>query len=311
MRKHNWLIPACLFVYLALPGSVLSGAPDMKYLVPAETPDGWGLKGTPQVFTKETLFEHINGQADLFLQYGFQGSIFAVYQSKNSAREKIDLDIYDMGGPVQAYGIFSRFRQEGHSAGIGLASYLEDDYGLFYKGKYFVVIQASGSSSPNLKQLAKTIESRIADSSPPPKEIGYFPQSGLKPDSIEYYPQGLMGRQFFKRGFKGTYELPEKKKPERESSATRPDSTLFLAIFDNPEEAASALKMFKEDVSKRSGARAQSDTQTGFDAVKGADAYQGEVIIVQKGRYLAGAAGFEQEKEADKLLAELVKRIEL
>jgi hypothetical protein len=309
MRKHNWLILTCLLVCLALPGKVLSGAPDMKSLVPAESPDGWNLRGTPELFTKENLFEHIDGQADLFLQYGFQGSIFAIYQSKNSAQEKIDLDIYDMGGPVQAYGIFSRFRQEGHSAGIGLASYLEDNYGLFYKGKYFVVIQGSGSSSPKLKQLAKMIESRISDNSPRPKEIGYFPESGLKPDSIEYYPQGLMGRQFFKRGFKGTYEVPREKKPGKESSAGGPDSTLFLAIFDNPEEAASALKMFKEDVSKRSGARAQSDTQTGFDAVKGADAYQGEVIIVQKGRYLAGAAGFEQEKEADKLLGELVKRV--
>lgn len=310
MSAQSRLILLYLFVCLAFPGTVLAGASDMKSLVPAKSPDGWSLKGTPQAFTKKTLFEHINGQADLFLQYGFKESIFAVYQGKNSAEEKIDLDIYDMGGPVQAYGIFSRFRQEGHPAGIGLASYLEDDYGLFYKGKYFVVIQASGSTSPNLKQLAEMIESRISDNSPAPKEIGYFPETGLKPDSIEYYPQGLMGRQFLKRGFKGTYELADKGKPKRESSPGRADSTLFLAIFDNPEEAERALKLFREDVSKRGGGSAQNNTQTGFDAVKGADAYQGEVIIVQKGRYLAGAAGFPQEKEADKLLTEFVKRIE-
>jgi hypothetical protein len=308
--RHDWLILVWVFVCLALPGEVFSDSSNMKSLVPKEPPVGWVLRGAPHVFTKETLFEHIDGQADLFLQYGFKKSIFAVYRNKNSSLDKIDLDIYDMGDVVHAFGIFSRFRQEGRSAGIGLASYLEDRYALFYKGNYFVVLQAAESNSSTLKQLAEMIASRITDSSVPPKEIKYFPKRGLKPDSIEYYPQGLMGHQFLKRGFKATYLVQGKTKVEREAAAESPDSSLFLAVFDNPEEAQSALKNFKEDLSKRGSAQAASPTQLGFEILKGQDAYQGRIIVVQKGRYLAGAAGFEREKDAQGLLAALLKRIE-
>jgi len=101
-----------------------------------------------------------------------------------------------MGNSLQAFGVFSRFRQDESPAGIGLDSYLGDEYAIFYKGKYFVVLQATASSHSILKQLAQEIESRILDDSPPPKEIAYFPKTGLKPGSIEYFPDGLLGHQF-------------------------------------------------------------------------------------------------------------------
>ena len=125
----------------------------MESLVPKIAPDGWALRGAPETFTRDTLFEHIDGQADLFLQYGFQGSVFAIYRNVNSSDDKIDADIYDMGNSLQAFGVFSRFRQEEKSAGIGLDSYLEDRYAFFYKGKYFVVLQAHRFKSFNLETI--------------------------------------------------------------------------------------------------------------------------------------------------------------
>ena len=310
MKRRNLLFILCLSICLTVTGNLLSGTSNIESLVPKEPPDGWVEIGAPQVFTRKTLFEHINGQADLFLQYGFERSIFTVYQKRNSSQEKIDLDIYDMGDVVQAFGIFSRFRQDDHSACIGLDSYLDDRYALFYKGKYFVVVQATESSPSSLKQLAKMIESRITDSSLPPKEIGYFPKRGLKPGSIEYYPQGLMGRQFLKKGFKATYLVPDEAKADPEAEAQGPDSNLFLAIFENPQEAESGLKKFKEDLSMKGRIRTATRTLSGFETVKGKDRYQGKLIIVHKDRYLAGAAGFDKDKDAESLLAELIQRIE-
>ena len=137
-------------------------------------------KGVPQAFTKKTLFEHINGQADLFLQYGLERSVFFVYENTHASQEKTDLDLYDMGEVVHAFGIFSRFRQADRPAGIGLDSCVDDQYAIFYKGKYFVVLQATESNQSALTRLAKTIESRMSDRSLPPKEIGYFPKKGTQ-----------------------------------------------------------------------------------------------------------------------------------
>ncbi len=308
MTKPIWLILLYLCVCLSLPVDVFSEPSSVESLVPTQTPDGWVATDTPQVFTKETLFEHINGQADLFLQYGFEKSIFTVYQ-KQSSQERIDLDIYDMGNVVQAFGIFSRFRQDDHSAGIGLDSYLEDRYAFFYKGKYFVVLQSSESRPSSVKKLARMVESRIIDSSLPPKEIGYFPKNGLKPGSIEYYPQGLMGRQFLKRGFKATYLVPETNEHNKKAGVEGLDSNLFIAVFDSPDEAESALKSFEEVLSKRRNTRAVIGMQPGFETVKGEDAYQGNLIIVRKDHHLAGAAGFERDNDAESLLADLIKQI--
>ncbi|MEW6529292.1 MAG: DUF6599 family protein [Thermodesulfobacteriota bacterium] len=281
----------------------------MESLIPPESPDGWAPKGAPQVFTKETLFEHINGQADLFLQYGFERSIFVDYRNKNVGEEKIDLDIYDMGNVLQAFGIFSRFRQDDLSARIGLDSYLDDRYALFYKGKYFVVLQATEPNPSTLKQLARMVESKIIDTSPPPKEIEFFPKQGLKAGSIEYYPQGLMGRKILKRGFKATYVMPDGTAAKPESKADSPDSNLFIAIFDNAEESESALKEFKELLAKGATAQARTSAQPGFEAAKGEDPYQGKLVIARKGSYLLGAAGFENDQDAEGLLAEMAASI--
>ncbi len=309
MSRRNLLVLASLFAVLSVTVEAFSGAPEMKSFVPRETPDGWVSKGDPQVLTKDTLFEHIDGQADLFLQYGFQQSVFTTYRKDNSSKGKIELDIYDMGNVLEAFGVFSRFRQGDRPAGIGLDSYVEGHYALFYKGKYFVVIQAGGSTPSGLEQLARTIGAKITDSSPAPKEIGYFPNTGLKRGSIEYYPQGLMGRQFLKRGFRATYLVPDKSGGKPEARAEGPDSSLFLAIFDNTEEAEGALKTFKEDLAKKGSAAVAVGTAPGFDSVKGADPYQGKLIMVHKGQYLAGAAGFEEDKTAEDLVAELLKHV--
>lgn len=140
MTRPGRLLLVCLFVCLSVPGYVFSETSGMKSLVPETAPEGWVATETPEVFTKKTLFEHIDGQADLFLQYGFERSIFTSYQKRDSSDERIDLDIYDMGNVTHAFGIFSRFRQGDRLAGIGLDSYLEDDYALFYRGKYFVIL---------------------------------------------------------------------------------------------------------------------------------------------------------------------------
>ena len=120
----------------------LSQEISVESLLPRKLPEGWTQISGPEVYTQKTLFERINGQAELFFKYGFQRSVFSIYQNKNNSKDQIELDLYDMGNVLQAFGIFSRFRSEHRPAGIGLDSYLEDASLLFYKGRYFVMLYA-------------------------------------------------------------------------------------------------------------------------------------------------------------------------
>ena len=311
-----------------------SWAVPLESLMPKkDLPDGWALIDGPQTYTEKTLFKHIDGQAELYLKYGFQKSIFAIYQNGKNPKNQIELDIYDMENVLQAFGIFSRFRNEDRPGGFGLDSYLDDYSAFFYKGKYFVLLYATEASPSALKQWATKIASRIIDPSPPPKEINYFPKNGLKPGSIQYFPEGLLGHQFLKRGFQGTYiekdgakekvevwnkaqvkvkaEDKDKKDTEDGTKARTEDKEfkLFLAIFKDSQEAISALKVYKEDLSKKGNVFSGSIIEFKTLALRGEDPYQGKVFVLQKGVYLLGMVGFEKEDEGENLLAEFVRNI--
>ena len=285
-----------------------SWAAPLESLLPKkDLPEGWTRVEGPRTFTQKTLFERINGQAELFLKYGFQKSVFAVYQGKKSRDDQMEADVYDMGNVLQAFGVFSRFRNEDRPGGFGLDSFLDDHSALFYQGKYFVMLYAPEPNQEILRQFSKLISSKISDPSPPPKEISYFPKNGLKPGSVQYFPEGLLGRQFLKRGFQGTYV----EKVEVKGKVEMKEFHLFLAILKNPQQAMSALEVYKEDLSRKGRVLSGGLIQLEARALKGEDPYQGKIIVLQKGFYLLGVVGFEKEEEGGNRLAEFVREVRL
>jgi len=300
-----------LKILLALTGifvwfEVSSWAVPLESLIPKkDLPKEWTLIHGPQPYTKKTLFEHINGQAELYLKYGFQKSVFAIYQNRKNQKDQIELDIYDVGNVLQAFGIFSRFRNEDRPGGFGLESYLDDHSALFYQGRYFVMFYAAEANPDFLKQFSKLVSLKISDPSPPPKEIGYFPKNGLKPGSIQYFPEGLLGHQFLKRGFQGTYI----EKTEDKAEAKDKEFKLFLAIFKDSQEATSALKVYKDDLSKKGKVSSGSVVEFKTSTLRGEDPYQGKIFVLQKGVYLLGAVGFEKEEEGKSRLKEFIEKV--
>lgn len=278
-------------------GAISWASPLDPFIPRKDLPQGWSLVQGPQSFTPKTLFEHIDGQADLFIQYGFRGSVFAIYQHRERTRHQIEVDIFDMGNTIQAFGIFSRFRNEDRPGGFGLDSYLDGQSAFFYKGRFFALLHATESDIDGLTQFSRLIASKITDPSPPPREIGFFPKDGLKPASIQYFPAGLMGKQFLKRGFRGNYLDGEK------------ESSLFLGLYKDSREAAKALKLFQEDLSKRGKISPEKVTPFILHAFKGEDPYQGKVIVLQKKNFLLGVIGFEKEEEAMARLKKVLEKI--
>jgi hypothetical protein len=315
MVFRNLIIFSALILTL-LGSNSFSKEVSVESLLPKDIGKGWTLANGPQTYTKKTLFEHVNGQAELFFKYGFQKSAFAVYQEKKNQKNQIDLDIYDVGNVLQAFGMFSRFRNEDCPAGIGLDSYLDDHSLLFYQGKYFVMLYAVEPNPTLLKELGGAVSAKISDPSLPPKEIGYFPKEGLKPGSIQYYTEGLMGHQFLKRGFQGTYiekdqvRVEVKAEDKAKVEAEDKEFYLFVAIFKDSQDAENASKIYRDDLSKKGKVDSEASTPLGSNAFRGEDPYRGKIIVVPKGFYLVGIVGFENLKSAENLLQEFVKNIQ-
>jgi hypothetical protein len=312
MFYRKWIILFVLTgIFLGFEGASWAGT--LEFLLPTKgLPEGWAMIEGTQIFTKKTLFEHIDGEAELFLKYGFQNSVFAVYQNKKDRENQIELDIYDLGNVLQAYGIFSRFRNEDRPGGFGLDSFLDEHSAFFYQGRYFVTLHALEPNREILRQFSKLISSKMSDPSPPPREISYFPKNGLKPGSIQYFSEGLLGHQFLKRGFLGVYVENAGGQGEDQGKTKTDDKEfkLFLAIFQNSQKANHALKDFKDDLSRKG--KISPGSILGFEAgtLKGEDPYQGKVMVVQKGFYLLGIVGFEKEEGGQNRLVEFMKKVE-
>ena len=84
---------------------------------------------------------------------------------------------------------------------------------------------------------------------------------------------------------------------------------LFLAIFKDSQEATNALKVYKDDLSKKGKVSSENLIQFGTRALKGEDPYQGKVIVLQKGFYLLGVVGFEKEEDAENRLTEFMEKV--
>ena len=310
-------------------GSLSSWAASLESLLPSKLPEGWSLIEGPHPYTRKTLFEHVNGQAELYLKYGYQGSVFAAYQHTEKRERQIEIDIYDMGSVLQAFGIFSRSRTEDPPGGIGLDSCADDRSLLFYKGRYYVMLSANEPDPFTMKTLALSVSTGISDPSPPPKEIRFFPTRNLKPGSVQYFSEGLLGHRFLERGFQGTYlerensevkakagaedkeqvEAQAKVESKTKAEAEKKEFYLFLAIFKNGEETKSAFISYREYLEKKGKVRVKIPADFGPHALAGEDPYKGRILVVQKGVYLIGIAGFEREQEARDCLAEAIKNV--
>ena len=304
------------FIWMVVLIGISYGAQTLESLpLKKDLQEGWVIIEGPRLYNKKTLFEHINGQAELFLKYGFQKSIFTIYQEKKNPDSQIELDIYDLGNVLQAFGVFSRFRNEDRPGGFGLDSYLDDHSAFFYKGKYYAMLYAPQSNPTVLKQFATFISSKISDPSSPPKEIGYFPKTGLKSGSIQYFSEGFLGYKFLKRGFQGIYvekvkvEDEIRDKVEVKAKVEDKEFKLFLALFKNSQEAMNALKAYQDNLSPKAKVSSGSLIEFGTSALKGDDPSQGKVIALRKGFYLLGAVGFENEEAVQILLREFITNI--
>src|SRR4030042_1401127 len=72
---------------------------------------GWKQVGDIQTFDPKTLYEYINGGADLYLAYDFEELKVAEYQ--NDQKAAVTVDVYCHRSPTHAFGIYSQERFPG------------------------------------------------------------------------------------------------------------------------------------------------------------------------------------------------------
>ena len=217
-----------------------------KVPLPAEVA-GWKWDGKDLRYNSRTLFDYIDGAAELYLAYGFQN--LTVRRYEKTSRLSIVVEVYEMASPEDAYGVFS-FERQDVSAGIGQGSEFGGGLLRFWKGKYFVSVYAEGDG-PEVEPAILSAGRAAADSIPgtgaEPALIQFLPGKdlGLIEKNIRYLKSHILLNQRFFISHENILNL------NRDSEAVlanyvreREKVSLLLIRYPNPGKAAEALQSF-------------------------------------------------------------------
>ena len=86
----------------------------LEGLFPGGNVSGWERVGSIDTYAPGTLFEYINGEAELYLKYDFVELATAIYEREDPS---IVVDMYDMGSELNAFGLYSNYRHPRYSFG--------------------------------------------------------------------------------------------------------------------------------------------------------------------------------------------------
>lgn len=178
---------------LMMVGAIPVAAQPPEVHVPV--PEGWTLVDQEYRYDRDNLWEHINGAAELFLTYRFRELIVADFEQGDGA---ISVSVYDMGGPLDAFGVFESEKPKEAEVlkDIGSAAVLQAPYqGLLLKDRFYVKIEAGGGdvSAEALKGALKDVAAGLPGEGGLPVQLAALPEEGRVPGSVAYAGGNFLG----------------------------------------------------------------------------------------------------------------------
>ena len=113
---------------------------------------GWRLAAEIQRFEPKTLYEYINGAADLYLACDFEELQVAEYG--NAQKASIIVEVYRHRTPRDAFGIYSQERlPEANVLPVGAQGYIDKNILNFVAGRYYVKISSANTGAEDREVL--------------------------------------------------------------------------------------------------------------------------------------------------------------
>ncbi len=234
---------------------------------------GGAAVGEP-VFYGENLFEYIDGGAEVYHQYQFAG---LVHQKYRVGDVELTVDVYDMGNPLNAFGIYASERAPGyHYVAIGAEGYLNDPVLNFYQGGFYVKLSAAGETARSgrvLDAAARNISAKIGTGKALPETFALFPSAGRAPRSERFVRTAPLGHDYLAPMFQVDYTVSGKK------------VTLALSEAGTPREAIARATTLKEHFA--AAGKVSPSTAVAPAALRGSSRYDGDMLWAAKGRHVA------------------------
>ena len=148
---------------------------------------GWVKADAQRTFGGSRLFDHIDGGAELYLEFGFKTLALQRYAK---GEDELVLEVYEMTGPESALGLYlMKCGVETPQAAIAARNSSEAAQFTILKGRYFLHVNNASGRDDLLPAMA-ALANRSLETVPndlPADLLSMLPAEGLVPDSAALF----------------------------------------------------------------------------------------------------------------------------
>jgi hypothetical protein len=213
-----------------------SEAKDFKF---PEMP-GWNQSGEVQTFIPKTLYEYIDGAADLYFSYDFEE--LKVVEYVNDRKASVIIDVYRHATPRDAFGIYSQERlPNANYLDTGIQGYYEKNALNVLSGNYYVKISSFKTGADDQEILiafANKVSANLGEKGALPPILTAFPKEGKVTNSEKFISKKFLGYAFLHSAFTADYALADKK------------FRLFIIESGDPRECRNMIQTYLEQTGK-------------------------------------------------------------
>lgn len=229
-------------------------------------------------FGPENLSDKIDGKAELYLPAGFKAMSCRSFSLGAAGGAHVEVFLYDMGSPPNAYAVFSGQRRPGSpSIPLTANAYATANALFFTQGRFYVEIvadRASEALNSSLNAYAAALLAKLPSQDETPGAAALFPKEGLARDTVRLCAADTFGCEGLINVLTGEYSLKSGK------------ATAFIGQRDTPEQAQAEAKRYLDFLAANGYQKIETPGPPGDFQVLALD-NSFEIVFVQ-GRTLVG-----------------------
>ncbi|MEW6236835.1 MAG: DUF6599 family protein [Candidatus Omnitrophota bacterium] len=250
----------------------------MDILPASDFMPGWNFEDKPEFYQPDALYEHVDGEAPLYLSYGFRGLAYARYADSQDAENSIAVEIFDMGDLEGGFGVYSSHRHPTERFALyGTQGYRSGALLIAWKGPYFISMlgdEDNAITADALERSVREIVKKIPGDDAYPDFLKRLPLKNRIPNSEKFIAKDYLGWKFFRRAVEAKYVV---------ESVT---PTVFVVLCPDADQAKGAYAEFVKTISGQAGLK--EDEQEGVKSVWLKDPYLGGVSASQENDCVIG-----------------------
>lgn len=255
----------------------------------------------PERFSPDTLYEKINGRADLYLSSGFVSLDTQRFAMAGTSGIWVELFVYDMATPENAFSVFSMQRRDGARADDAVPHAYRTENALFMTHANFYLEMIGTDASAGLQQAMGLLARGFATAHGGATAAGapgadLFPQDGFQADSLQLIAANAFGYEQLDQVYTCEYLIDGSR------------LTAFVSDRQTAEAASALADAYRQTLLSYGAATLDTPLPAhGADLIQFFDTYE---IVFSRGRFLAGIHEADSLPAAGSLAGRLAAHLE-